>query len=166
MWEGNVLQRRTGGREGVRKERRRGERTRKEEERRRGKRRRREKEGPAAPQWGLCGTCTQPGIPFPDIVFEHPELGVGYSENQAAERRWRESKSPTRAFHYLGQRSEAAEGGAPPGWGRDRVVPRNRPSWESHLGLRMRVQEMVVEGDLGRGARGGTSDLGRGPQRG
>lgn len=163
MWEGNVLQRRTGGREGVRKERRRGERTRKEEERRRGKRRRRE-EGPEAPQWGLCGTCTQPSIPFPDIVFEHPELGVGYSENKAAERRRpRESKS---LFHYLGQRSEAAEGGAPPGWGRDRVVPRNRPSWESHLGLRMRVQEMVVEGGLGRGAQGGTYDLGPGPQRG
>lgn len=97
VWEGNVLQRRTGGREGVRKERRRGERTRKEEERRRGKGRRREKEGPAAAQWGLCGTCTQPGIPFPDIVFEHPEPEVGYSENKAAERRQRESKSPTRA---------------------------------------------------------------------
>lgn len=67
-----------------------------ERKRRGGRERRREKEGPAA-RGVPVEPCTQPGIPFPDIVFEHPEPGAGYSKNKAAERRQRESKSPARA---------------------------------------------------------------------
>lgn len=117
MWEGNVLRKRTGGREGVGGGE--GGQERRREEWGEG---RRGEGAPAAPGVSVEPCAGRRG------VLQHSELGAGCSETEAAEGMEEPRKS---LFHYLGQRSlRSFWGGAPLGWGRDRLVPRNRPSRE------------------------------------
>ena len=158
MLEENILQKRTGGRRGVRKEqrRRKDKKGSREEERRW----RRAQEDPALPT--ACRRLPGPPHPawhplLPDavVVSEHPELGAGHSENKRAEGEAagnpgapREpALSPWQAFR------SCLGAGALPGWGRTQVVSRNRlsrraepqgsPTWGAGHGVR--VAEMAVE---------------------